>query len=141
MSAPSSKPSPRVTERVIALCIRRAQRDGLAIVFNAKEVPDSGPVRGVCAMGAYERLGVNAPSLRLPSSLPDLARAYDAIEAGFDGNGTACDDNGRPLPRTWIDVGLRLRERFMPMPASDLRRQIEAEDVAVGVSINFTEET
>lgn len=125
---------PRKVESALVRCILKAQRAGFAIISGAKEA-DFGAVAGVCAMGAYERLGRKAPRLALPSRSYELCRAYDAIENGFDGTEEACDENGRPLPRRWLDVGMRLRARFRPVDVDDLRAS--ERDRVVGL-INFT---
>ena len=120
-----------VTEAAIAWCIERAISDGLIIVYDAKVVPETGAPRGVCAMGAYERLGQSAPALALPSAGEALSMAYDAIETGFDGHG------GMTGASAWTALGQRLRARFNPIPASALMSAIETERSAVGV-IRFT---
>lgn len=105
----------RKVERVLVRCIMKAQRDGFAIIYGAKAVDG-----GVCAMGAYERLGRKAPRLALPARSYELCRAYDAIEMGFDGHKHAVDERNRPLPARWIDVGMRLRKRFRPVHSDAL---------------------
>lgn len=116
------------TEAAIAACILKAKHDGFVIIYGAKIVQHHARP-GVCAMGAYERMGRKAPALSLPRRGYDLSRAYDAIEMGFDGVPATrpLDDDGRPLPAKWLAVGYRLRERFEPMAA----RALQAENAGV----------
>jgi hypothetical protein len=81
---------------------------------------DAGKIVGLCALGAHNYFSTTKDALALPNDHQTFDRAYDAIEHGFDAASPEPWSDVRP----YYDLGLRLREEFNPITATDLERLV-----------------
>lgn len=99
----------RETEKALRLAAKKVRARGIQIVWGAFE--EDGPRGGVCVLGAYNRVHHAVPPLALPVDEDRMVAAYDAIEAGFDG------EKRGDAPRRWWQLGRRLRRSLRPRRA------------------------
>lgn len=98
----------KVTEAALRESARLARAAGIPLVWGAFEEQYS---NGVCVLGAYNRM--KGPDLALPKDDLKMCDAWDAIEAGFDGEKRGL------FPRRWWELGRRLRRSLRPRRARD----------------------
>lgn len=111
----SAHGDPAAVERELLGYAAKAMAKGLVLIYGAFEGVDGRERAGVCALGAYNATAGKDDRLSLPEdSLEDVSEfvlAWDAIEAGFDGD--KCGDH----PLEWWRVGKNLRRALRPRKA------------------------
>lgn len=103
----------KATETALRAACTEARGQGLVLVRESPGVTIAGVFVGCCAWTA---LGLTRAEDAEPIELE--APEYDAVEHGWDGERAAAERAGLPMP--WFDLGARLAQEFMPVPASTL---------------------
>jgi hypothetical protein len=101
-------------ETALRAACAEAREQGLVLVRAAAVVRRTGVAVGCCAWGAYDLTRDEVGDIDVEIAAPE----YDAIEHGWDGDRSAAERDGLPMP--WFDLGARLAAEFGPVAASSL---------------------